>query len=115
MSTKEERNYQLQGSYTRYGDGKRIGYGSEYGPFKTRNFKTLQNAMRAAKKELKRNDCTPIFRTEKEYYGKGRNDWHFNCYAADGRKIPYDEPSDSWHTDGVRIVDRVTQKVLWEA
>lgn len=112
----ETRNFQLQGSYTRYEDGYHAGYDSVEGPSKRRNFATIESAIRAAKKELKRNECTAVVRSEREYYGPNkRRDYNFNMYAADGHLIPWEEPHAFWHTNGVRIVDRETQEVLWES
>lgn len=113
--TASDRNYQLQGSYTRYEDGLHAGYASIEGPSKLRNFATMESAMRAAKKELKANEYTAVVRHERRYYGDGVYDFDVVCIAVDGREISYDEPHSYWHTDGVRIVDRETQKVLWEA
>ena len=45
-------NFQLQGSYTRYEDGHHIGFDTIEGPNRKRNYKTLESAMRQAKKEL---------------------------------------------------------------
>lgn len=111
--TTSNRNYQLQGSYTRYHDGLRIGYDTPR-ENKQRNFATMESAMRAAKKELKRNERTAIARIEEERDSRGIATLRA-CYAADGHLVTLDEPHDFWHVDGVRIVDRETQKVLWEA
>ena len=113
--TSNDRNYQLQGSYTRYYDGYHSGFDSEYGPSKRRNFKTFESAVKAAKKELKRNERPAVVKAEKEQYGPRRSDYRWNFFAEDGHEFQYGEKYECWHVDGVRIVDRETQKVLWVA
>jgi hypothetical protein len=110
-----DRNYQLQGSYTRYYDGRRIGFGTIEGPNKRRNYKTLESAIRAAKKELRNNDHPKVVRCEHEYYGPRSCDYHLHSYAEDGHEFTYGEDYEFWHVDALRIVDRETQKVLWES
>ena len=109
-------NFQLQGNYTRYEDGHHIGFDTIEGPNRRRNYKTLDNAIRAAKKELRRNSFTPIVRSETERYGSGKYDYTIHYYAEDGRELSVTtEPCEFWHTDAIRIVDRETQEVLWES
>ncbi len=119
MSYYGDRNYQLQGCYTRYYDGLHVGYDcdSSYTPSKRRNFSTMEKALRAAKKELKRNELPKVVRVKK-YRKQSSNGITVDCsryYAEDGHEFTYDEEFEFWHTDGLRIVDRETQEVLWEA
>lgn len=112
-----ERNYQLQGSYTRYYDGLCCGYDSEDGPNKSRNFKTLESAVRAAKKEIKKNELPKVIKCEEEPFideiGRKQRKLHF--IGEDGHEFKYGEKYSVWHIDGIRIVDRITQKILWES
>lgn len=102
-----DKNYQLQLSATRYYDGLHCGY--DNGEFsKMRNFKTFENAKKAAKKELKGNERPHIARYDKD------ND-HSRMYDENGRELSWEnDKPEFWHVDGVRIVDRETQRVLWE-
>ena len=110
-----DRNYQLQGSYTRYCDGYHSGFDSDFGPNKRRNFKTFESAVKAANKEFKRNDKPMIVRREEERDARGVLIEAHN-YDANGNELSWskDKP-EFWHVDGVRIVERTTQKVLWES
>lgn len=110
----DERRYQLQGSYTRYKDGMRAGFDSDFGPCKRRNFKTIESAIKAAKKELKENELPKVVKTIEERDSRGRL-VSFELFAEDGHKFEYEEKHSFWHVDGVRIVDRITGKVLWQA
>ncbi len=112
--TTSNHNYQLQGSYTRYHDGLHAGYDSIYGPSKRRNFATMENALRAAKKELKRNN-KPYAATYVPTYDDRNLPTFEEVYAADGTKLNLGDDYEWWHVDGLRIVDRETQRVLWEA
>ena len=113
--TNDSRKYQLQGSYTRYYDGNHAGFDSENSPSKRRNFKTFESAMKAAKKEFKNNELPAIVKREAKYDKRGRLIEAHN-YAKDGRELSWSEDKPQyWHVDGVRIVDRITQKVLWES
>ena len=113
----DERNYQLQGSYTRYYDGLHAGRDSDYGPSKRRNFKTLESAIKAAKAELKKNSLPKVVRCEEEHYTDelGRRQTMLHCFAEDGHEFHYGEDYEFWHIDSVFIVDRTTQKTIWEA
>lgn len=110
-----DRNYQLQGSYTRYYDGYVGGYNSDFGPSKRRNFATIESAIKAAKKELRRNEFPKVMRREEKKDERGRVIESHN-YDENGRELSWskDKPQ-FWHVDAMRIVDRETQKVLWEA
>ena len=117
MTTTNDRNYQLQGSYTRYYDSRHSGYDSECGPNKRRNFKTIESAIKAAKKEFKQNDLPKVVKVEEEPYidKLGRRQLNLHCFAEDGHEFTYGEKYRFWHVDAMRIVDRETQKVLWQA
>lgn len=110
-----DRNYQLQGSYTRYYDGYHAGFDSENGPSKRRNYKTIESAIKAAQKEFKKNEFPRVTRREAKYDERGRI-IEAHDYDESGRELDWfkDRPQ-YWHTDGMRIVDRATQKVLWQA
>ena len=113
--TTNDRNFQLQGSYTRYYDGFHAGFDSEHGPSKRRNFKTLESAIKAAKREFKDNERPRIMRREAKYDKRGRLVECHN-YDENGRELDGSEDKPQyWHTDSMRIVDRETQKVLWQA
>ena len=107
----DDRMFQLQTSVTRYYDG----FHSDYDHDHTRNYKTLKSAIRTAKKELKKNDSMKVVRCEREVYGPRTCDSRLHFYAEDGHEFAYGEDYEVWHIDGVRIIDRVTKKVLWEA
>lgn len=107
----DDRMFQLQTSVTRYHDG----FHSDYDHDHTRNYKTLKSAMRTAKKMLKDNDLPKVMRCEREVYGPRTCDSRLHFYAEDGHEFTYKEDYAVWHIDGVRIIDRVTKKVLWEA
>ncbi len=112
-----DRNFQLQGSYTRYYDGKHAGYDSIDGPNKRRNFKTLESAIKTAHKSLMENNLPKVVRLEEEPYidELGRRQRHLHCFAEDGHEFTYDEEYKFWHVDNMRIVDRETQRILWQA
>lgn len=112
MQTTSTRNYQLQGSYTRYHDGYRAGFDSAEGPSKRRNYSTLDRAIKAAKKELRENELPKVMRIEKEVYGTGRPGYRLHFYGENGQELGDDYSC--WHVDALRIVDRETQQVLWE-
>lgn len=109
-----DRNFQLQGSYTRYHDGYHAGYDSECGPSKRRNFKTFESAVKAANKAIKRNELPKVAKVYEEFDNRGRHTV-FDIFAEDGHKFAYGEKHEFWHVDGMRIVDRESQKVLWQA
>lgn len=115
MQTTNTRNYQLQGSYTRYMDGLHTGFDSNEGPSKRRNYSTLDRAIKAAKKELRENELPKVMRFEREVYGPGRLDFTTHLYGEDGQEL-HGSARDYgfWHVDALRIVDRETQQVLWE-
>ena len=116
MSYYGDRNFQLQGSYTRYYDGLKAGYDSEFGPNKRRNFATMKSAIRAAQKELRANDKKKIMGFERKTNDRGFEVLE-SIYDESGARIEWCHSDDYswWHTDAVRIVDRETQKVLWES
>ncbi len=99
----QTRNYQLQGSYTRYYDKLHCGFDSDEGLNKSRNFKTLEAAIKAVKKEFKRNKLIKIARKDGE-----------TIYDENGNELEWSEECSFWHVDGIRIVDRKTQKILWQ-
>jgi hypothetical protein len=107
----DDRMFQLQTSMTRYYDDTHMDYGHD----RTRNYKTIESAIRSAKKELKRNDLPKAVRSYHEQYGPRQCDYHIHSFAEDGHEFSYEEEHEFWHIDGVRIVDRLTQKVLWES
>lgn len=109
----DDRMFQLQLKMTRYYDGEEIVYGQT--GYNDRNYKTLQGAIRSAKKWMKKNDHPKVARIEKGKYNPMYRDYEKHYFAEDGHEFTYDEEFEIWHVDGVRIVDRVTQKVLWEA
>lgn len=109
----DDRMFQLQLKMTRYYDGEEIVYGQT--GYNDRNYKTLQGATRSAKKWLKKNDNPKVVRIEKGKYNPRYRDYEKHYFAEDGHEFTYEEEFEFWHVDGVRIVDRVTQKVLWEA
>lgn len=117
MSYYGDRNFQLQGSYTRYYDGLKAGFDSKYGPSKRRNFSTLEKAIKAAKKELRENDLPKVARIEEYTYTdeRGRKHESHRAYSEDGHEFEWGEDYSYWHVDALRIVDRVTQNVLWES
>lgn len=106
-----DRNFQLQGIYTRYYDGLHSVYGTDH----RRNFKTLEGAIKAAKKALKCNELPKVASVSYD-----RNDFgrviETHLFAEDGHELHWskDKPQ-FWHVDHMRVVDRETQKVLWEA
>lgn len=108
------RNFQLQGSYTRYYDGHHSGYDGKFGPCKQRNYTTLESAIKAAKKELKENELPKVVKVEIERDSRGLIT-EFTKYAEDGHIFEYGEKCAFWHVDGMRIVDRITQKIIWES
>ena len=107
----DDRMFQLQGEYTRYFDGFHSGFGDD----KRRNFKTIESAIRAAKKALKMNDLPKVVRSYKEQYGPRHYDYRTHSFGEDGHEFTYGEEYSYWHADALRIVNRVTGKVLWES
>lgn len=113
MENTNDRNFQLQGDYTRYRDGFTSGYNSDNGPSHARNFKTLESAIRAAKKAFKDNALPKVVRLHEERDAHGRVTV-FDVFAEDGHKFERGEKHAFWHVNGMRIVDRETQNVIWE-
>lgn len=111
---KDDRMFQLQVESTRYHDGFKGTYTNGNG--NNRNYKTLKSAIRSAKKELKRNSLQKVVRTEDEVCGPRPCDIKHHYFAEDGHEFTSEEYGTYgfWHIDGVRIVDRITQKVIWE-
>ena len=107
----DDRMFQLQGEYTRYFDGLHSGFGDD----KRRNFKTIESAIRTAKKILKRNDLPKVVRSYEEQYGPRPCDYRTHSFGEDGHEFTYGEEYAYWHVDALRIVNRVTGKVLWES
>lgn len=110
-----DRNFQLQVACTSYETSQHYGYDAE-SPFvdRRRNYASMDNAIKAAKKEFRRNTYTKITRTHVERDARGLATV-FDCYADDGHLIEHGEKYSFVHIDSVRIVDRVTQTVLWES
>lgn len=111
---KDDRMFQLQMESTRYYDGSKGTYTNGNG--NNRNYKTLKSAIRSAKKELKRNSLQKVVRCEEEVRGPRPCDIKHHYFAEDGHEFTSEEYGTYgfWHVDGVRIVDRITQKVIWE-
>ena len=111
------RNFQLQGSYTRYYDGLKAGYGSQTGARKCRNYKTLEAAIKAANAELNNNELPKVAKIEIEDYIDvfGRKQREIHAFAEDGHEFSYSEEYEWWHVDAMRVVDRTTQNILWES